>query len=144
VTFADHEGSTKSYAAVKEHDAPLHDIEYVPYFEDIKVEYEPGTTREVTMPDGSSIVLKKLGEDYDPSDAMRAMQVLHDSRRELKLVTGLVYYNRESRPFTDELELGDTPLAALPMEAVRPPKAVLEGIMRQYREGRVEAAGGGG
>src|SRR5215470_547014 len=30
VTFADHEGSTKSYAAVKEHDAPLHDIDYVP------------------------------------------------------------------------------------------------------------------
>ena len=47
VTFADHEGSTKSYAAVKEHDAPLHDIEYVPYFEDITVDYEPGTTREV-------------------------------------------------------------------------------------------------
>src|SRR5512140_850525 len=64
VTFADHEGSTKSYAAVKEHDAPLHDIEYVPYFEDITVDYDPGTTRDVTMPDGSHIVLKKLDSDY--------------------------------------------------------------------------------
>jgi len=52
VTFADHEGSTKSYAAVKEHDAPLHDIDFVPFYQDITVDYAPGTTREVQMPDG--------------------------------------------------------------------------------------------
>ncbi len=144
VTFADHEGSTKSYAAVKEHGSPLHDIDYVPYFEDIKVEYEPGTTREVRMPDGSYIYLKKLGEDYDPSDATRAMTVLHEARREQRLVTGLIYYNRDSRPFTDELNLVDAPVATLPQSVVRPPKAVLDEIMRQYREGQVEAAGGGG
>src|SRR4029077_2353153 len=88
VTFADHEGSTKSYAFVKEHDAPLHDIEYVPYFEDITVDYEPGTVREVTMPDGSRIVLQKLAEDYDPTRREGALMVLHQARREQKLVTG--------------------------------------------------------
>src|SRR5213592_3482114 len=86
VTFADHEGSTKSYAAVKEHDAPLHDIEYVPYFEDITVDYEPGTTREVTMPDGSHVVLKKLAEDYDPTDAGRAIATIREARDEMKFV----------------------------------------------------------
>src|SRR6188508_1036449 len=53
VTFNDHEGSTKSYAYVKDHDDPVGDINFVPYFEDISVEYEPGTTTEVKMHDGS-------------------------------------------------------------------------------------------
>ena len=42
VTFNDHEGSTKSYAYVKDHDEPLGEISFVPYFEDINVEYEAG------------------------------------------------------------------------------------------------------
>ncbi|HEX6659414.1 MAG TPA: thiamine pyrophosphate-dependent enzyme, partial [Ilumatobacter sp.] len=49
VTFNDHEGSTKSYAYVKEHDEPLSDVSFVPFFEDITVEYEPGTSKEVTL-----------------------------------------------------------------------------------------------
>src|ERR1700759_250705 len=51
VTFNDHEGSTKSYAYVKDHDDPLEEVSFVPYFEDITVSYEAGTTQEVTMHD---------------------------------------------------------------------------------------------
>jgi 2-oxoglutarate ferredoxin oxidoreductase subunit beta len=144
VTFADHEGSSKSYAAVKEHDAPLHDIEYVPYFEDITVDYEPGTTREVQMPDGSHIVLKKLADDYDPTDPVRAWQAIHEARTELKLVTGLLYVNPSSRPFEEELALIEAPLVSLPLERVRPSREVLAEVMRSYAEGTVAAAAGGG
>jgi 2-oxoglutarate ferredoxin oxidoreductase subunit beta len=144
VTFADHEGSTKSYAAVKEHDAPLHDIEYVPYFEDITVDYEPGTTRDVTMPDGSRIVLKKLEADYDPTDADRAWSVVREARAEGKLITGLLYVNPDTRPFDAELGVVDAPLASLPLGTVRPPRAVLDELMRAYAEGSVPAAAGGG
>jgi 2-oxoglutarate ferredoxin oxidoreductase subunit beta len=144
VTFADHEGSSKSYAAVKEHGAALHDIEYVPYFEDTAVDYEPGTTREVTMPDGSHIVLKKLASDYDPTDTDQAWKVIRESRAEGRLITGLLYVNPETRSFDDELGLVDAPLAALPLEAVRPPRAVLDELMRAYAEGSVPAAAGGG
>src|SRR5918997_1975439 len=38
VTFNDHEGSTKSYAYVKEHDDPLAELSFVPFFEDIHVD----------------------------------------------------------------------------------------------------------
>ena len=144
VTFADHEGSTKSYAAVKEHDAPLHEIEYVPYFEDITVDYEPGASQDVTMPDGSHIFLKKLDAEYDPTDAQRALNVIHDARRELKLITGLLYVNPETRPFDDELRTVETPLARLQLEDVRPPKRVLDEIMKAYAEGAIAAAAGGG
>jgi 2-oxoglutarate ferredoxin oxidoreductase subunit beta len=145
VTFADHEGSTKSYAAVKEHDSPLHDIDYVPYYEDIHVDYEPGTTREVKMPDGSTIVLKKLAEDYDPTRREAAFAAIHTAQREKKLVTGLLYVNPAELPFEDDLQLVDAPLASLPLERVRPPKSVLDGIMEQMRTGKgLTAPAGGG
>ena len=59
VTFNDHEGSTKSYSYVKEHDEPLGEISFVPFFEDITVEYDPGTTTEVRMHDGSRLLLQE-------------------------------------------------------------------------------------
>src|SRR5579864_8050749 len=40
VTFNDHEGSTKSYQYMKEHDEPLHEVSFVPHFENIEVEYD--------------------------------------------------------------------------------------------------------
>ncbi len=145
VTFADHEGSSKSYAAAKEHDAPLHDIDFIPYFEDIHVEYAPGTTREVTMPDGSHVVLKKLAEDYDPTSRERALSVIHQARGEQNFVTGLLYAEPTLPPFEDELRMIDAPLATLPLEAVRPPKPVLDEIMEQLRTGKgISAPAGGG
>src|SRR5512135_171999 len=48
VTFNDHEGSTKSYKFMKDHEEPLHDITFVPAFEDISVEYDAGSTIDVT------------------------------------------------------------------------------------------------
>ena len=68
VTFNDHEGSTKSYAYVKDHDEPMSEVGFVPYFEDITVEYDPGTTTSVTLHNGSKIVLTKMAEDYHPTD----------------------------------------------------------------------------
>src|SRR6202048_1088827 len=72
VTFNDHEGSTKSYKYMKDHDEPLQEISFVPVFEDIAVEYDPGSTVEVTMHDGSRLRLRKLEEDYDPTDRIKA------------------------------------------------------------------------
>jgi 2-oxoglutarate/2-oxoacid ferredoxin oxidoreductase subunit beta len=145
VTFADHEGSTKSYAAVKEHDAPLHDIDFVPYYEDIHVDYAPGTTREVRMPDGSHLVLKKLAEDYDPTSRERAAAVIHEARREQKLITGLLFVDESKPAFEQELRMAAAPLAQLPLERVRPARSVLESIMEQLRTGKgITAPAGGG
>src|SRR5436309_2016998 len=76
VTFNDHEGSTKSYDYMKEHDEPLHELSFVPHFEEISVEYDPGTTMDVTMHDGSHLRLRKLNEDYDPTDKVGAVNSL--------------------------------------------------------------------
>src|SRR5436309_1101697 len=74
VTFNDHEGSTKSYKFMKDHEEPLQDINFIPAFEEIDVEYDPGATVEVTMHDGSRLRLRKLEEDYDPTDKINAIK----------------------------------------------------------------------
>ena len=66
VTFNDHEGSTKSYAYVKDHDDPLEDVSFVPFFEDIAVDYEPGSTQEVTMHDGSKLLPEEARRGLRP------------------------------------------------------------------------------
>src|SRR5437588_8322065 len=81
VTFNDHEGSTKSYSYVKDHDDPLEEVTFVPFFDDIAVDYEPGTTQEVTMHDGSKLYLKKLEENYDATDKINAIRRLHETAR---------------------------------------------------------------
>src|SRR4029450_7063692 len=79
VTFNDHDGSTKSYSYVKDHDEPLGEISFVPYFEDVTVEYEPGATTAVKLHDGSQLFLRKVADDYNPADKISAMRRVHES-----------------------------------------------------------------
>ncbi|MEJ2267342.1 MAG: thiamine pyrophosphate-dependent enzyme, partial [Anaerolineales bacterium] len=73
VTFNNRDDSMHSYAWGKDHEAPLHELSYVPPREDIMIDYEAGETIDVTMHDGSAIVLKKLEKDYDPTSRSRAI-----------------------------------------------------------------------
>lgn len=52
VTFNDHEGSTKSYKYSKDHEEQIQEVGFVPSFENIEVDYDPGTTTTVRMHDG--------------------------------------------------------------------------------------------
>jgi 2-oxoglutarate ferredoxin oxidoreductase subunit beta len=133
VTFNDHEGSTKSYAYVKDHDEPLGDISFVPFFEDISVEYEPGSTTAVQMHDGSKLYLKKVAEDYDPTDKLAAQRLLHETARRGEFATGVLYIEPDKDDFVTLLNLADEPLAALPLERVRPGREALEEIMESLR-----------
>ena len=133
VTFNDHEGSTKSYAYVQDHDDPLEEISFVPFFEDIAVEYEPGTTQEITLHDGSTLYLKKVDTNYDPLDKLQALRVLIETRRDGEVATGLIYVEPDRDDFLTTLNLVDEPLARLSEDRIRPPKEVLDEIMDSLR-----------
>ena len=133
VTFNDHEGSTKSYAYVKDHDDPLEEVSFVPFFEDINVDYEPGSTQEVTMHDGSKLLLKKLEEGYDATDKIGAMKRLHETARRGEFATGIIYIEPDREDFLEQLNVVDEPLATLPLDRVRPSPAALEEIMESLR-----------
>src|SRR5881396_2419198 len=121
-TFNNHEGSTKGYLYSKEHDELLHQIGFVQAYEQIEIDYAPGELREVTMHDGSRILLKKLEEDYDPSDAVQALQRLHKAVESGAMLTGLVYLRPEKKSFVSMLNMTDRPLYALGEPDTRPPR----------------------
>ena len=133
VTFNDHEGSTKSYKYMKDHEEPLQDINFIPVFEDISVEYDPGTTLEVSMHDGSRLRLRKLEEDYDPTKKIHAITRLTEAREKGEILTGVLYLNTQAPTFLDMLNITDDPLATLPASVVRPGREVLEQVMEEMR-----------
>ena len=133
VTFNDHEGSTKSYSYMKEHDEPLQELSFVPAFEDIAVDYAPGATVDVTLHDGSKLRLRKLEEDYDPRDRIVSVRRLMESHAQGEVLTGVLYVNTGADSFIDKLHITDRPLTTLPEETVRPPRVVLDEVMESLR-----------
>jgi 2-oxoglutarate/2-oxoacid ferredoxin oxidoreductase subunit beta len=133
ITFNNHEGSTKSLKFAREHEEQLHEIGFVGYYEDIKVDYEQGTTQQIDLPDGSRFVLKKLERDYDPSDKSRALDLIEKATQERLLLTGLIYHNPSpAPPIADQLHMMDAPLATLPQEKTRPSAEALREIMESF------------
>ncbi len=129
VTFNNHPGSTKSYTWGKENEDMLHEVDFVPYFEQIEVDYEEGTAMEVELHDGSRIVLKKLERSYDPTDARRALDLLRGAMQDQQFITGLLYVDPNRQNFLELLNLVDEPLAHLSQEKLRPPKEALDEVM---------------
>jgi len=108
----------------------LHQIGFVQAYEQIEIDYAPGEVREVTMHDGSRIILKKLEEDYDPSDAVQALQRLHRAVENGQMLTGLVYLRPEKKSFINLLNMTERPLFELNEAETRPPRQALDKIMR--------------
>ncbi len=126
VTFNNRDESTKSYAWGREHQVPVHDVTYIPRRDEIQIDYGPGEAKEVRMHDGSSLKLKKLERDYDPTDRLQAMSILEEARRTNVLVTGLIYISKEQPPLQEVENLVATPLTKLPPERLRPDAKSLE------------------
>ncbi|HYK49208.1 MAG TPA: 2-oxoacid:ferredoxin oxidoreductase subunit beta [Terriglobales bacterium] len=133
VTFNDHEGSTKSYKYMKDHEEPLQEVSFVPAFEDITVDYDAGSTVEVTMHDGSRLRLRKLEEEYDPTHRINAISRLNQAHEDGEVLTGVFYVNTKTPTFVDLLNMTEEPLATLPESVVRPGREVLEQVMEELR-----------
>ena len=133
VTFNDHEGSTKSYSYMKDHEEPLHELDFVPHYEDISVELEEGETTEVELHDGSRLRIRKLGRDFDPTNRVAALAALDQAEAAGEVLTGVLYLNTSKPTFFETLQLDDAPLAMLPEARLRPGPAALEQVMEELR-----------
>lgn len=132
-TFNDHEGSTKSYSYIKEHDELLNEIDFVPFYEDISVEIAEGEVKEVEMHDGSKLRIKKLGREYDPTNKFDALRAIDEAGKKGEVLTGVFYVDTSKPNFMDLLNMEDAPLATLPESKVRPPREVLDEAMEELR-----------
>jgi 2-oxoglutarate ferredoxin oxidoreductase subunit beta len=133
VTFNNRDESTKSYAWGKAHEEALHDVTWVPKREEIMLTFKPGEAKEVVMHDGSSLVLKRLGQDYDPTDRMDALQMLEESCCGGVLVTGLIYFNEDQETLYNIENVIDAPLVHLDEADMRPSADTLDQVMANFR-----------
>ena len=130
VTFNNQEDATHSYTCGKDHEAPLHEISFIPALDEIELqgEFAEGTVREVSMHDGSTVLLKKLEKDYDPTSRANAFQMLESTQLNNWLVTGLLYINESKPTLTETFNLVDTPLNRLADPDLRPARETIEKI----------------
>jgi 2-oxoglutarate ferredoxin oxidoreductase subunit beta len=133
VTFNDHEGSTKSYSYMKEHEEALHELDFVPFFEDISVDIPEGEAMDVRMHDGSHLRIRKLHRDFDPTNRLAALAAIEEAETKGEVLTGVLHVNTQKPTFVELLNMADEPVATLPESRVRPPKAVLDEVMEELR-----------
>lgn len=132
VTFANHEGSTKSYNYLKEHRWDLQEMGFVSAKNEIVVEYKDGEKVDVEMHDGSHLTLLKLEKDFDHTNAAKAMQKLRESRDKGMILTGLLHLNESKKSLSEQINLCDKPLSSLTEAELRPSKEILETILSSY------------
>jgi 2-oxoglutarate ferredoxin oxidoreductase subunit beta len=113
VAFNNHPGSTKSFDYVREHNEAMNRLDVVLPRDPITADYAPGTVTEVTQHDGSVLRLRKLAEDYDPTDRLAALSHLMQRQAAGEIVTGLLYVDPEAEALHDHLGTVETPLNRL-------------------------------
>ena len=129
VTFNDHEGSTKSYKFLQDHDEPINEVGFVASFDEIEVDYDSGQVYDVEMHDGSQLRLRKLLDDYDPTNKANAVRTLMEAQEKDEVLTGVFYIDTQKPSFLDQLNIVEEPLATLSESLTRPPKSALESLM---------------
>lgn len=130
VTFNNQSNAFHSYTWGKDHEEPLHDITYIAPRNEIILEEEmkEGEIREVTMHDGSVVILKNLDKDYDPTSRFEALRVLEEAQRNNWLVTGLLYVDTSKPSLVEMYNLVDTPLNRLTDADLRPAPEMIDKV----------------
>jgi 2-oxoglutarate/2-oxoacid ferredoxin oxidoreductase subunit beta len=131
VTFNNHEGSTKSYSYIREHEFQIADL--VPPKEEITVSYAPGERTVVELHDGSHLALHKLDQNYDPGDREVALDIIESHRRRGEIATGLLYYDKVGEDMHARMKTVETPLNAIAFEKLCPGAEALAEINSELR-----------
>ena len=133
VTFNNHGGSTKSYDYVRQHNEAVSRIDFITSRDEITTQYAAGEVVEVQQHDGSTLRLRKLHADYDPTDRYAAMSYMQVHQARGEVVTGLLYLDPLATDLHTMLNTVDKPLAALAEAQLCPGSAALEKLNASLR-----------
>ncbi len=133
VTFNNHAGSTKSFDYVREHNEAVNRIDVIMPHQSITTAYPPGSLREVVQHDGSVLRLRKLAEDYDPTNHLNAVTHLQQGHAKGELLTGLLYIDSSAEDLHVHLNTVDSPLNRLAERELCPGNATLTALNASLR-----------
>jgi 2-oxoglutarate/2-oxoacid ferredoxin oxidoreductase subunit beta len=129
VSFFNFAKNLHSYEYAREHEIPLHELEFVPTDQQIVIkDFEAGTVRDVKLHDDSIIRLKKLDKDYDPTSRWQAFKALEEAEENHQLVTGLIYVDPDIPSIFDRYDLVEEPLNRLDNGRLRPSRESIDQI----------------
>ena len=128
VQFNNHQGSTKSFDYVREHNEAVNRLDVITPRAPIAVDYAPGETVRVAQHDGSILSLHKLADLYNPNNRAQALGYLQARQARGQIVTGLLYVDPKASDLHESLETVDTPLNELDAAELVPGAAALERI----------------
>ena len=133
VAFNNHAGSTKSYDYVREHNAAVNRLDFMPKRRAITADYDPGQVIDLPQHDGSVLRLRKLQADYNPTDRLTAMHKIQTHQAKGEVLTGLLYVDPEAGDLHEHLETVATPFNQLGVKELSPGSAMLERINASLR-----------
>jgi 2-oxoglutarate ferredoxin oxidoreductase subunit beta len=133
VAFNNHEGSTKSFDFVREHNEAVNALDVITGRPEITVDYAPGSVEMVTQHDGSMLRLRKLHTDYDVHDRVSALTYMQERHAAGEIVTGLLYVDPNPRDLHGHLKTSATPLNALGDAALVPGSSALDKLNASLR-----------
>jgi 2-oxoglutarate ferredoxin oxidoreductase subunit beta len=134
ITFNNHDGSTKSYSYVKEHDVVLQELGLIQHSAEQTVDYPEGSVQTVELNDGRELVLRKLdSRAHNVQDREAAFKILHDSQEQGELLTGLFYVNEQQESLLQKLNLTQKPLVELQDKDLRPSPELMQKILGDFR-----------
>ncbi len=133
VAFNNHEGSTRSYDYVREHNDAVNHLDVITLHREITTRYAPGTVQEIRQHDGSTLVLRKLEADYDASNPIAAMTYVQSRHAAGEIVTGLLYIDQAPRDLHGSLNTVTAPLNSLGERELCPGSAALEKLNASMR-----------
>ena len=128
VAFNNHQGSTKSFDYVREHNEAVNYLDVVAKRQEIKIEYPPGTVEMVEQHDGSMLRLRKLHAEYDVHDRVSALTYMQQRHAAGEIVTGLLYVDPDPQDMHKHLKTSDVPLNGMQEETLIPGSGVLAKI----------------
>lgn len=132
VTFNNQDDSTKSYGYGKQNEERIQDITFIQSYEEVQVDYEPGSEQMVKLHDGPMIKLRKLDRDYNPTNRWQAIELMEQSRLKNEFVTGLIYINENRPTLQQTMQLIDTPLAYQDDAQLRPSREAFARVMAEF------------
>jgi 2-oxoglutarate ferredoxin oxidoreductase subunit beta len=133
VTFNNHQGSTKSYDYVREHNETVNRIDFIKQHSEITAAYQPGEVTEIEQHDGSILRLRKLTNDYDSTNRYSALSYVNEHQAKGEVVTGLLYIDPDATDLHAALNTCDQPLNSLALDKLCPGSDILSKINMSFR-----------
>ncbi len=126
VAFNNHEGSTKSYDYVRDHNEIANFLDVIEPREEIVTDQKPGTVEIVRQHDGSILRLRRLDGDYEVTDRASAMDFVQRHHAAGEIITGLIYVDPDPVDLHAGLGTCTAPLNTLDTPLLCPGSAALE------------------